>query len=250
MLICDRRQTSTMESWWQCWALAVLVLWVFRCTVVSENRRNKYLSTGELRGGNWCGPGFPTVKLPGLFTDIPKQVKTSLYYTILSIKYHVTYFMHWSNQTIKYRATYFMHWSNQTIKYRATYYMHSSNQTIKYHATYCMHSSNQIIKYHATYYESWTGQNMPMISSVSMLCVRPDSVSPFSLTSEGWNAWRKCWLLRVIVCVWISVLQSVANRHGPLPRNTGCIPGPLGIGGPSIANLPQTASGLWCVCCT
>ena len=45
------------------------------------------------------------------------------------------------------------------------------------------------------------------------------------------------------VCVWISVLQSFANRHGPLPRNTGCIPGPLGIGGPSIANLPQTASG-------
>ena len=48
----------------------------------------------------------------------------------------------------------------------------------------------------------------------------------------------------VSLCVWISVLQSVANRHGPLLTNTGCIPGPLGIGGHSIANLPQTASGL------
>ena len=45
-------------------------------------------------------------------------------------------------------------------------------------------------------------------------------------------------------CVWISVLQSVANRHGLLARNTGCIPGPLGIAGRSVANLPQTASDL------
>ena len=51
---------------------------------------------------------------------------------------------------------------------------------------------------------------------------------------------------RVGCCVslWISVWQSVANQHGPLPRNTGCIPGPPGIGGHRITNLPQTASGL------
>ena len=45
----------------------------------------------------------------------------------------------------------------------------------------------------------------------------------------------------VSLCVWISVLQSVANGHGPLPRNNGCIPGRLGIGDHSVANLPLTA---------
>ena len=48
-------------------------------------------------------------------------------------------------------------------------------------------------------------------------------------------------LVAVCHCVWISVLQSVANRQGPLPRNTGYIPGRLGIGDHSVANLPLTA---------
>ena len=48
----------------------------------------------------------------------------------------------------------------------------------------------------------------------------------------------------VSLCVWISMFESVANRHSSLARNTGCIPGPLGIGGRSVTNLPQTASDL------
>ena len=43
-------------------------------------------------------------------------------------------------------------------------------------------------------------------------------------------------------CIYLSLSKSVNGR-------LWCIPVPVGIGSHSIANLPQTASGLWYFCC-